>query len=144
MAVWLSEYLLRDGLPEGMVLCPLMYITGAAQLPQLLLRASAFVSIDIDDDTTQWPMVAFLDDTTLIAFRMRGLQLAVDVLDAQADAAGGVSDSHKVCVQLCLDVQAFGTELAAVGVQARTLPEYAALQEAVVPAVGSAGGAVGV
>ena len=45
-------------------------------------------------------MVAFLDDTTLIAFRMRGLQLAVDVLDAQADAAGDLFSRKKTSVEM--------------------------------------------
>ena len=44
-----------------------------------------------------------------------------------------VSDSHKIAVQLCLDVQAYAAELARVGVDAATLSEYAELQEAARP-----------
>ena len=60
-----------------------------------------------------------------------------------AAGAESVSDSHKICVQLCLDVHAFASELEAVGVSAKELPEYAQLQEAVRPdegVVGSLGG----
>ena len=44
-----------------------------------------------------------------------------------------MSDSHKIGVQLCLDVQSYAAELAAVGVEAAGLPEYASLQEVVRP-----------
>ena len=60
-----------------------------------------------------------------------------------AAGAESVSDSHKICVQLCLDVHAFASELEDVGVSAKELPEYAQLQEAVRPdegVVGSLGG----
>jgi hypothetical protein len=52
-----------------------------------------------------------------------------------SDAAGGAtpSDAHKIHTQLCLDVQAYGAELARVGVNASTLGAYTALQEAVRP-----------
>ena len=56
---------------------------------------------------------------------------------AAADGGGGsggvMSDAHKICVQLCLDVQAYAEELAKVGVDAASLGSYAALQEAVRP-----------
>ena len=42
-----------------------------------------------------------------------------------------VSDSHKISVQLCLDVQAFGRELATVGVEAWAMAEFALLQDTV-------------
>ena len=47
--------------------------------------------------------------------------------------ASGVTDSHKICVQLCLDVQAYASELQAVGVSAAALKAFATLQEAVRP-----------
>ena len=46
---------------------------------------------------------------------------------------GGVSDSHKIRMQLCLDVAAFGAELSAVGVEAESLTEFQELQDAVRP-----------
>ena len=50
-------------------------------------------------------------------------------------AAGGgqLSDSHKICVQLCLDVAAFGSQLSGLGVDAAALPTFQQLQEAVRP-----------
>ena len=50
-----------------------------------------------------------------------------------AGAAAGVSDSHKICVQMCLDVQAYGEELAAVGVSPLSLSAFAKLQDEVRP-----------
>ena len=50
-----------------------------------------------------------------------------------AAAAPGVTDSHKICVQLCLDVQAFGEELAAVGVPPQDLAAFGQLQDEVRP-----------
>ena len=44
-----------------------------------------------------------------------------------------LSDSHKICVQLCLDVAAFGAQLSGLGVDAATLPTFQQLQEAVRP-----------
>ena len=63
-------------------------------------------------------------------------RLRLSIPTAGGAGGGEVSDSHKICVQLCLDVQAFAAQLAAVGVDAAGLPEYATLQEAVRPEEG--------
>ena len=51
----------------------------------------------------------------------------------QASAAGPLTDSHKICVQLCLDVAGFGAQLQELGVEAAALPAYQQLQETVRP-----------
>ena len=44
-----------------------------------------------------------------------------------------MSDSHKIAVQLCLDVAAFAHELRGVGVEPGALEAYGRLQEQVTP-----------
>jgi hypothetical protein len=61
------------------------------------------------------------------------LRLNAKKQSAGAGAAAGVSDSYKICVQMCLDVQAFGEELAAVGVPPLSLSAFAKLQDEVRP-----------
>ena len=51
----------------------------------------------------------------------------------QAAAAGSLTDSRKICVQLCLDVAGFGAQLQELGVEAAALPAYQQLQETVRP-----------
>ena len=82
------EYAMLDTLPEGKVLSPLEYILGADGLPRLLLEACAHAYVDIGGERVQWPMLAFVDDNTIVAFRMRGLQLAAKVLDRLAETNG--------------------------------------------------------
>ena len=55
-----------------------------------------------------------------------------------------MSDSQKICVQLCLDVQAFASELSKVGIDAADIDDYASLQEAVRPDAGLLEAVVGV
>jgi hypothetical protein len=50
-----------------------------------------------------------------------------------ADAPPAASDSDKVCVQLFLDVEAFGDQLRALGVDTVLLAEYRPLADAVRP-----------
>ena len=61
------------------------------------------------------------------------LRLNAKKQSAGAGAAAGVSDSYKICVQMCLDVQAYGEELAAVGVSPLSLSAFAKLQDEVRP-----------
>jgi hypothetical protein len=61
------------------------------------------------------------------------LRLNAKKQSAGAGAAAGVSDSYKICVQMCLDVQAYGEELAAVGVPPLSLSAFAKLQDEVRP-----------
>lgn len=63
------------------------------------------------------------------AIRKYGAKKAAGAVDAPPAA----SDSDKVCVQLFLDVQAFGDQLRAVGVDAALLAEYGLLADAVRP-----------
>ena len=52
---------------------------------------------------------------------------------AAGAAAGSLTDSHKICVQLCLDVAGLGAQLEELGVAAAALPAYQQLQETVRP-----------
>lgn len=59
---------------------------------------------------------------------------AVEPVNAEpVNTAEPVSDSGKICMQMCLDVQAYGEELHAVGVAAGSIEAYLRLQDAVRP-----------
>jgi hypothetical protein len=60
-------------------------------------------------------------------------RLAIGGTSAAAPDGSGVSDAHKIGIQMVLDVQAYAGELERVGVSASGLGEYAELQEAVRP-----------
>ena len=49
------------------------------------------------------------------------------------EGAGEVSDSSKICMQLCLDVAAYAEELRKIGVQPSELEAFAKLQDQVRP-----------
>ena len=50
-----------------------------------------------------------------------------------AEKPSQLNDSHKICVQLCLDVAAFGEQVGAMGVEVATLDAFAQLQQTVRP-----------
>ena len=50
-----------------------------------------------------------------------------------AEKPSQLNDSHKICVQLCLDVAAFGEQVGAMGVEVATLDAFAELQQTVRP-----------
>lgn len=66
---------------------------------------------------------------------MRKNEDALRRLNAKKATPSGsqVNDSHKICVQLFLDVTAFGKQLSDLGVQTTQLPEYAQLEDTVHP-----------
>jgi hypothetical protein len=98
---------------EGLYL-PRLRRAAAAELPRKMLQASAYATLQVDGDTTHWPLVAFLDDTTLISFCMRGMQRAADVMSDEADETGGLFSRKKThLLQLRLGVSEEDGQLAA-------------------------------
>ena len=66
----------------------------------------------------------------------RSRHIAVKRPAAAADVGGGASDSDKIRAQLCLDVAAYGAQLAALGVSAESIGAFEQLRQAVRPDAG--------
>ncbi|KAK6924690.1 COG complex component, COG2, C-terminal [Dillenia turbinata] len=106
-----------------------IYLTGETR-SELLLRAATEITGCYNELASDLVNLARKTESSLQRIRQGAQKRAGASSDVSEQ---NVSDTDKICMQLFLDIQEYGRNLAAVGVEAAKIPAYCSLWQCVAP-----------